>query len=156
MQMLQTTYFVSYGRWCILEYIIIFLFSYAFKAKFWWLIKYNTHFTVPNFNMKLKSICFIGVRTEARRPLGNEIRFCIKGNCNFVGHISRSFQMVWGCLIIKNEMSRYIEWIANWRIPQCKHIQIKLSYSSYNRALRFFFINHFVVHRVGHYVLLYL
>jgi hypothetical protein len=33
-----------------------------------------------------------------------------------------------------------------WIISQCKHIQMKLSYPSINRALRVFFINHFVVH----------
>lgn len=80
------------------------------------------------------------------RPRRSATQILWKGNCNFSGlfvlHNSRSFRLIWGCLIIKNEMSRYVQWIANWSISLCKHIQIKLSYPSINRALRILFIDH--------------
>jgi hypothetical protein len=93
----------------------------------------------------------IGVRAEARRLLWNEIRFCeratatsraYKSDIIKADHSDR-YEGAW--LLIKTEMSRCIQWIANWRISQCKHFQMKLPFPSINRALRG--IYHFVVHR---------
>jgi hypothetical protein len=83
------------------------------------------------------------LRAEARRPLWNEIRFCERAIANsraFLSVNSRLFRLVWRCLIIKYEMSRYVKWIANWWISQCKHTLMKWSYPSIN--LRVFLLVH--------------
>jgi hypothetical protein len=94
----------------------------------------NAHYIILRSRRKLRQfifiimlyniICFyfVYLASAPKRDAPYGMR---KGNGNFsgllVGHNSRSFRLV-KCLIIKNEMSRYIQWITNWRISQGKHI----------------------------------
>jgi hypothetical protein len=99
-------------------------------------------FSIGPFGHKLVSYTsIIVVRAEVRRPLWNEIWFCER-----VTATSLAFSLViiadhsdWYEGIWLSKMKCPQQWIANWRISQCKHIQMKLSYPSINRTLRFFF-----------------
>jgi hypothetical protein len=104
-----------------------------------WLIN-----TTPIISLLHAVILLLVVYWHLRRstlPLMEWNQILWKGNCNFSGlFVRHKSRLVWGCLIIKNEMSRYVQWIiGNWIISQCKHIQMILSYPSINGALWYFY-----------------